>query len=49
MIEAGDYVRTEEGRYRDKNDARRLTIYEKRHREKVARGLASDSNSEFSR
>lgn len=49
MIEGGDYVRTEEGRYRDKNDARRLTIYEKRHREKVARGLASDSNSEFYR
>ena len=49
MIEAGDYVRVEDGRYRDKSDARRLTIYEKRYREKVARLLASDISSEYCR
>lgn len=49
MIEAGDYIRTEDGRFRDKSDARRLTIYEKRHREKAARRLASDPNSEYYR
>lgn len=47
MIKANDFVITEEGRYRDKDDARRLTIYEKRHREKVARRLASDPGSEY--
>lgn len=49
MIEANDYIKTEGGRYRDKNDARRLTIYEKRHREKLTQWLASDPNSEFYR
>lgn len=49
MIKANDYVITEDGRYRDKKDARRLTIYEKRHREKVARWLTFNSDSEFYR
>lgn len=49
MIKAEDYVRTEDGRYRDKNDARRLTVYERRHREKITRRLAADSTSEYYR
>lgn len=47
MIKANDFARTEDGRYRDKDDARRLTIYEKRHREKIARRLTSDPDSEY--
>ena len=47
MIKANDFAITEDGRYRDKDDARRLTMYEKRHREKVARRLVSDPNSEY--
>ncbi|MEY8405492.1 NERD domain-containing protein [Adlercreutzia muris] len=49
MTATGDYIKTEDGRYRDKNDARRLTIYEKRYREKIARRLASDPSSEYRR
>lgn len=49
MIRSEDYVLAEDGRYRDRNDARRLTSYEIRHRERIARQLASDQNSEYFR
>lgn len=49
MIKTGDYFRTEDGRYRDKGDARRLTVYEKRHRERISKRLATDQSSEYFR
>lgn len=44
-----EYVITEGGLYRDASDARRLTTYEQRHRNKIAKRLVSDPNSEYFR
>lgn len=49
MIQAGDFVETESGKYRRKDDARYLTEYEKRHRKRIASTLTSDPNSEYFR
>ena len=41
MIESGDFQLNEAGQYRDKNDARFLTVYEKRHRAQLQKVLNS--------
>lgn len=48
MIESGDYQITTEGLYRDKNDARFLTTYEKKHRSEIQNELLN-RDSEYSR
>lgn len=48
MMELGDFVKNASGQYRDKNDARFLTAYEKRHRSEMQQEVMK-SNSEYSR
>jgi hypothetical protein len=47
MISLGDFIKNASGQYRDKNDARFLTVYEKRHRSEIQQE-AMRNGSEYS-
>lgn len=48
MMDSNDFTVNSSGQYRDKSDARFLTVYEKRHRSEVQQEVMK-SNSEYSR
>lgn len=47
MIESGDYQMTAEGRYREKADKRKLTVYERRYRDDVLNALSDGADAEY--